>query len=79
MFLDSEGVYRIVPSRFPGGVKRPRGHPREVANATAAFALPALAGVGTGVALFGRLDPVRFRRLVFALLLASGPVLLIRG
>jgi uncharacterized membrane protein YfcA len=52
---------------------------REVATVTAAFALPALAGVGTGVALFGRLDPVRFRRLVFALLLVSGAILLIRG
>lgn len=52
---------------------------REVAGVTASFALPALAGVAAGVALFGRLDPVRFRRLVFALLLISGLVLLIRG
>ncbi len=52
---------------------------REVATVTAAFALPALAGVGTGVALFGRVDPIRFRRLVFALLLVSGAILLIRG
>jgi uncharacterized protein len=51
----------------------------EVAGVAASFALPALAGVGAGVALFGRLDPVRFRRLVFALLLISGLVLLIRG
>jgi hypothetical protein len=35
--------------------------------------------VGAGVALFGRLDPVRFRRIVFALLLGSGLLLLVRG
>jgi uncharacterized protein len=52
---------------------------REVAGVAAAFALPALAGVGAGIVLFGRLDPVRFRRLVFALLLISGLVLLFRG
>jgi uncharacterized membrane protein YfcA len=52
---------------------------RDVAAVSAAFALPALAGVGAGVALFGRLDPARFRRIVFALLLVSGLILLIRG
>lgn len=52
---------------------------REVAVVSAAFALPALAGAGAGVALFGRLDPARFRRIVFALLLVSGLILLIRG
>ena len=52
---------------------------REVATVAAAFAIPALAGVGAGVALFGRLDPIRFRRLVFALLLVSGLILLLRG
>lgn len=52
---------------------------REVATVAAAYALPALAGVATGVALFGRLDPVRFRRSVFALLLVSGLVLLAGG
>ena len=50
-----------------------------VLTLTLAYALPALAGVGAGMALFGRLDPVRFRRVVFALLLVSGLVLLIRG
>jgi len=50
-----------------------------VVTLTAALAAPALAGVALGVALFGRLDPVRFRRVVFALLLVSGLVLLIRG
>jgi uncharacterized protein len=50
-----------------------------VLTLTAALALPALAGALLGMALFGRLDPVRFRRIVFALLLVSGLVLLIRG
>jgi uncharacterized protein len=52
---------------------------RETADVAAAFALPALAGVGAGVALFGRLDPVVFRRIVFGMLLVSGLVLLVRG
>jgi uncharacterized protein len=46
---------------------------------TAALAGPALAGVLAGTAVFGRLDPIRFRRIVFAVLLVSGLVLLIRG
>jgi len=52
---------------------------REVANVAVIFALPALAGVAAGAALFGRLDPVKFRRVVFALLLVSGLVLLVSG
>jgi uncharacterized membrane protein YfcA len=52
---------------------------REVATATVTFALPALGGVAAGIALFSRIDPVQFRRLVFALLLLSGLVLLVRG
>ena len=52
---------------------------REVKIASLVFALPALIGIGTGIALFGRLDPARFRRLVFALLLFSGLVLLVNG
>jgi uncharacterized membrane protein YfcA len=52
---------------------------REAATVAAAYALPALTGVAAGVALFGRLDPVRFRRSVFALLLVSGLVLLVGG
>jgi uncharacterized membrane protein YfcA len=50
-----------------------------VLTLTATMALPAVAGGAAGVALFGRLDPVRFRRVVFGLLLVSGLVLLIRG
>jgi len=52
---------------------------REIAVVSAAFALPALAGVATGVALFGHLDPIGFRRIVFTLLLISGATLLILG
>jgi len=50
-----------------------------VLTLTVTLALPALAGLTVGALLFGRLDPVRFRRAVFALLLVSGLVLLIRG
>ena len=52
---------------------------REVNIAALVFALPALAGIGSGLALFGRLDPTVFRRIVFALLLLSGVILLVRG
>jgi hypothetical protein len=50
-----------------------------VLTLTVTMAVPAAAGLSAGVALFGRLDPVRFRRVVFALLLISGLVLLVRG
>jgi len=43
------------------------------------FALPAVAGVALGVGLFDRVDAVRFRRIVFALLFVSGLTLLARG
>ena len=43
------------------------------------FALPALAGVLAGMALFDRIDPRHFRRLVFGLLFVSGVTLLVRG
>jgi uncharacterized membrane protein YfcA len=52
---------------------------REVLTLTAAYAPPALAGLLAGMALFTRIDPLKFRRLVFALLLLSGLILLIRG
>ena len=52
---------------------------REVLTLTAALAPPAVAGALVGMALFGRLDAARFRRIVFALLLLSGLVLLVRG
>jgi uncharacterized membrane protein YfcA len=52
---------------------------RRALTLTLTWALPSLAGMLLGMALFGWLDPVRFRRVVFALLLVSGLVLLIRG
>lgn len=51
----------------------------EVIHLTAAYFVPAVAGIGLGMALFNRVDPVRFRRIVFALLLVTGTVLLVRG
>jgi uncharacterized membrane protein YfcA len=51
----------------------------EVFRLTGAFLLPALAGTVVGMALFDRVDPVRFRRIVFALLLVSGAILLVGG
>ena len=41
--------------------------------------LPAVGGVLVGAACFSRIDAASFRRLVFALLFASGVVLLLRG
>jgi uncharacterized membrane protein YfcA len=43
------------------------------------LALPALVGVAAGVAVFNRIDAVRFRRIVFGVLFVSGVVLLVRG
>lgn len=51
----------------------------EVMRLTAVYALPAVIGIVTGMALFARVDPVRFRRIVFALLLVSGVLLLVGG
>jgi uncharacterized membrane protein YfcA len=52
---------------------------REIGRLTAIFALPALAGVAAGIILFNRIDHVRFRRIVFALLFVSGVTLVVRG
>ncbi len=52
---------------------------REVLQFTAAFLVPALAGTVLGMSLFDRVDPVRFRRIVFGLLFVSGAILLVRG
>jgi uncharacterized protein len=52
---------------------------REVWHLAAVFALPALGGVVAGMALFDRVDPIRFRRIVFAVLFAAGAVLLLAG
>lgn len=51
----------------------------DVIRLTAAYLVPAVAGIGLGMALFDRVDPARFRRIVFALLLVTGTVLLVRG
>ena len=52
---------------------------REVWRLTWLYAVPAVVGLAAGMLLFTRLDRVRFRRVVFAVLFVSGLVLLIRG
>lgn len=52
---------------------------REVWRLSASFALPAAAGTALGILLFTRVDHVRFRQVVFAVLLVSGIILLARG
>ncbi len=51
----------------------------EVAGLTLTFAVPAAIGLVVGVALFGRVNPAVFRRLVFMLIFVSGIALLVRG
>jgi uncharacterized membrane protein YfcA len=51
----------------------------EVVGLGGAYLLPALAGTLVGMALIDRVDPVRFRQVVFALLLIAGIVLCLRG
>jgi uncharacterized membrane protein YfcA len=51
----------------------------DVWRASAVFFLPAALGLLAGMALFARVDPVRFRRIVFALLFVAGLVLVARG
>jgi uncharacterized membrane protein YfcA len=51
----------------------------EVVRLTGVYLLPALAGTLLGMRLFSYVDPVRFRRMVFALLFVSGVTLLVRG
>jgi uncharacterized membrane protein YfcA len=51
----------------------------EVGRFAVLFAVPAVAGLAAGIALFDRVDPVRFRKIVFALLFVSGLALLVRG
>src|SRR5262249_61451824 len=71
-FVVSEAV--ILVGYWWAGLMTP-----DVWQATAVFAAPALVGVAVGVALFGKLDPARFRRVVFALLSFSALVLLVKG
>ncbi len=51
----------------------------EVGRFAVLFAVPAVVGLAAGIALFDRVDPVRFRKIVFALLFVSGLALLVRG
>ena len=51
----------------------------QVWRLSAWLAVPAVAGLLGGMRLFDTVDPVRFRRLVFAILFASGVALLLRG
>lgn len=52
---------------------------RDVWRFTALFLVPAALGLLAGMALFAHIDQRRFRQIVFALLFASGVVLLVRG
>ena len=52
---------------------------REVWGLAAGFALPAIVGAAAGALLFERVDQRRFRQIVFAIILVSALVLLIRG
>jgi uncharacterized membrane protein YfcA len=51
----------------------------EIGRLVVVFAVPALVGVLGGIALFGRIDPIVFRRVLFVMLFASGLVMLVRG
>ena len=51
----------------------------EVGRFTVLFAVPAVAGLAAGMALFDRIDQARFRKIVFALLFVSGLALFVRG
>jgi uncharacterized protein len=51
----------------------------EVGRFSVLFAVPAVVGIVTGMALFDRIDQVRFRKIVFTLLFVSGLALLVRG
>ncbi len=51
----------------------------EVWRLAASFALPGAAGTALGMLLFDRVDPGRFRQLVFGMLLVAGLSLLVLG
>ena len=51
----------------------------DVWRLSASFALPAAAGTVVGILLFKHVDHAAFRRVVFAVLLVSGFILLVRG
>jgi len=52
---------------------------REVWQVAVLFLVPAAAALAAGIALFNRVDQARFRKIVFAVLFASGAVLVVRG
>ena len=52
---------------------------REVAWLACVYAVPSAIGVAAGIHLFDRIDPICFRRVVFALLCILGLTLFIRG
>ena len=52
---------------------------REVLRLTASYFIPAAVGTAIGMALFNRVDPAQFRRIVFFILLAAGLLLLVGG
>ena len=52
---------------------------RDVLWLSAVLVVPSLLGVAAGVAVFNRIDAVRFRQIVFGALFISGIVLLVRG
>ena len=51
----------------------------QVARLTVSYLVPAVAGIAVGMALFTRVDPVKFRRIVFIMLLGAGLLLLVGG
>jgi uncharacterized membrane protein YfcA len=51
----------------------------EVVRLTASYFVPAAIGTAIGMALFNHVDAVRFRRIVFVLLLVAGVLLLVGG
>ena len=64
----------ILVSQWWAGLLTP-----EVAWLALGFALPAVLGVALGMHLFRAVDPVRFRRVVFAVLFVLGLTLCLRG
>jgi uncharacterized membrane protein YfcA len=71
-FIVNQSV--ILLGYWLGGLVTP-----EVLRLGGEYVVPALAGTLVGMRLFDRVDPVRFRQVVFALLLVAGVVLLLRG
>lgn len=71
-FIVNQGV--IVVGYWMAGLLTP-----QVMRLTASYFVPAAVGTVIGMALFNHVDAVRFRRIVFVLLLAAGVLLLVGG